>query len=431
MTSTNNSTIDNSRTNVDPDRDYGVLYGDFYGLECVSLIIESDIRNATGLSSFSIKPYVEDLQNIVVHILDSGVQEYIGKTYGIVLPDTFDEIIKVSIAERYSKLDPLFFPPGTKEGRSIQGEQNFKVLMSKFPKAVWVGHLELETLITDATDGAVSQLEGVSGSQSIIKKITSDAYAEKLLAEAFAKCHTKNSSTDKLYPGEVFIKADPVPVEPALKPYDGDSMQRRRPDGEYFTVEMVAPRNRGEMQRVDLDAANGQTVSSLMLHMSPASLVINGAKKVNRYPTLVRWVEEHWGDELDQISFSGTSFSFIDFGTTESGLCVASRNMTVPYMELRHLVDIYKMNGIVYQPEELDKNTQPRTFFNYENPANPYKSVLHPRAGMPKTRLYIRMKCYFAEFIGYFESFDVTEDANKPFSLSYNVSFRAEHTKWL
>jgi len=219
--------------------------------------------------------------------------------------------------------------------------------------------------------------------------------------------------------------------------YNSDSMARRRPDGDYFLVEMIAPSGEsGRPERVDIDGPEGVKISSLKLNMSPASLVINGSKIISRTQTLTRWVEEHWGDEMDMVNFNGSTFAFIRFPREGEkiggGLCVESRGMTEPYKELRHLVNIYKMNGAIYQQEPLSGiEEKPREFFNYANPREPHIIRRHPRVGFIKQRLYIRIRCDFAEFVGFFESFDVTEDASSPYALNYNVSFKSEYTRWL
>ena len=115
---------------------------------------------------------------------------------------------------------------------------------------------------------------------------------------------------------------------------------------------------------------------------------------------------------------------------------------------------IFKNNGIIYQKTNIDDDTKDnktmlngtydstyvnslgnlqvtkREFFNFENPSKPYTVSRHPRAGMVKSRLYIRLTNSYFSSIGYFDSFDVVEAADKPFNLSYSVSFKAEHTTW-
>jgi hypothetical protein len=234
--------------------------------------------------------------------------------------------------------------------------------------------------------------------------------------------------------------------------FTGNGRHRRPGSREFFIVEMLGY-NPGfsEPVRVNVPTAEGSaSISSLKLNLSPNSLTINTGKKIQRTQTLTRWVEEHWGDEMDQISFTGSTFAFLDYGYNKEGLTVAKRTDTDPYKELQHLVRIYQANGCIYQKADLNLDAidskdmvneqtldlsvfkaQERSFFNYADPSNPFTVNKHPRSGMVKSRLYVRLKSDIVENIGYFDSFDVIEDANKPFNLSFSVSFKSEQTKWL
>ncbi len=215
-------------------------------------------------------------------------------------------------------------------------------------------------------------------------------------------------------------------VEPGLTQY---TMLQKRPPGDFFKVELIAPSGTpGGVERHNIATATGEEVTSLILNMSPNSLVVNSAKKVNRVQSFTRWVEEHWGDEIDQISFSGNTFAFI---TEDYGLAVVNRDTSSPYKELQHLVNIYLLNGAVYHKEE-DSTQDRRMFWDYTSAGKASVTInRHPRAGLISMRLYIKLSCDFAQFTGYFESFDVTEDALNPYRMAYTVSFKSEYTKWL
>lgn len=232
----------------------------------------------------------------------------------------------------------------------------------------------------------------------------------------------------------------------------GNGRHRRPGSREFFIVEILGF-NTGisDPVRVNVPTADGSAaISSLKLNLSPNSLTINTGKKVQRTQTLTRWVEEHWGDEMDQISFSGSTFAFLDYRDSQEGLTVSKRTDTDPYKELQHLVRIYQANGCIYQKSDLNLDAidskdmvsqqeldlsvfkvQERSFFNYADPSKPFLVNKHPRSGMVKSRLYVRLKSDIVENIGYFDSFDIIEDATKPFNLSFNVSFKSEQTKWL
>lgn len=234
--------------------------------------------------------------------------------------------------------------------------------------------------------------------------------------------------------------------------FTGNGRHRRPGSREFFIVELIGFNpGTSDPVRVNIPTAEGSSaISSLKLNLSPSSLTINTGKKIQRTQTLTRWVEEHWGDEMDQISFSGSTFAFLDYGYNKEGLSVNKRTESDPYLELQHLVKIYQANGCIYQKADLNLDAidskdmvieqsldlslfkaQERSFFNYANPSLPFRVNKHPRSGMVKSRLYVRLKSDIVENIGYFDSFDVIEDASKPFNLSFNVSFKSELTKWL
>jgi hypothetical protein len=319
-----------------------------------------------------------------------------------------------------------------------------KVVPPDGPPSKEVFEASLEQWMSDNLDGLYIHYEDMKTFVSSIAKDSGDVarYMEDLVGGISGDDKLTTGTANDFHMREINIIASPTLeivkpyVEPSIKSYTADSLSRRRPPGDHVYIEMIAPSEvMGSPVREDIKWTNGSTINSVMLNMSPESLVINTAKKINRVQTMTRWMEEHWGDEIDQVSFSGNTFAFIKFpgvGETDGGgLCVESRSMTAPYQELQHLVNIYQTNGCVYQEEPLSDKETPRTFFNFADPSRPFYNRRHPRAGFMKYRLYIRMRCDYAEFVGFFDSFDVVEDSNSPFKMSYNLSFKSEFTRWL
>ena len=61
-----------------------------------------------------------------------------------------------------------------------------------------------------------------------------------------------------------------------------------------------------------------QTIERILgieLMINPASLSLNMAKVINRTQSMVSFIEEHWGEELDTISIQGSSAAFITGGS--------------------------------------------------------------------------------------------------------------------
>ena len=214
---------------------------------------------------------------------------------------------------------------------------------------------------------------------------------------------------------------------------------RRLPDENPFLVEMIDARG----QTCNIQYPDNTIVMALKIVPNPDTLTINDGKIINKYNTMTRWVEEHWSDEMSTVSFSGSTFSFMAFVTDSSGpgLSVTSRRNTQSYQMLKELVRFYRANGCIYQDESTyipfsqvvssatgeQTNTISQAFLS----KFPTFSVNHPRQGLVRERLYIKLTFDYVSFIGYFESFDVVEDSTKPYRFTYNALFKSEKTTFL
>jgi hypothetical protein len=155
---------------------------------------------------------------------------------------------------------------------------------------------------------------------------------------------------------------------------------------------------------VAVPTPGGGSLTGVELGMSPESLSINSAKVINRYQTLTRWVEEHWGDEIDQVSFSGSSFGFV---TPYGYVLTPARRNAGSFKELQHLINIFRLNGSVIQTEDIVGTGVAAREFYTPLQRSVYKTLLkHPRAGILKSRNYVKVDFDFATFFGHFESFN-------------------------
>jgi hypothetical protein len=179
-------------------------------------------------------------------------------------------------------------------------------------------------------------------------------------------------------------------------------------------------------------------VIGLVLIVNPSSVSVNLSKIVNRTQTMTTWVEDHWGEELDTITFQGSSAGFLwegplpyvqgfqegtrttgqvqrvfnqyndisDLGSTEphgvgdnDGLTVRRRRDTVAYNEFRQFMQLANANSAIFDLR-----------------------------GMVSDRLFIQLSYDYACYRGYFESFDLTENAETPFRFIYTITFKSEKT---
>lgn len=133
---------------------------------------------------------------------------------------------------------------------------------------------------------------------------------------------------------------------------------------------------------------------ALVMHVNPSEFTESHTKKIERLQTRGGFVEQHWGDDLTEISCSGSTGAFINLYTGMSSLV---RQKTIAWDRYRDLYDLYRNNGSVYDP-----------FGNI---------VLQGKVQL----LYDR-----GAFIGTFRSFDVEETAESPFTFNLSWMFKVE-----
>jgi len=249
--------------------------------------------------------------------------------------------------------------------------------------------------------------------------------------------------------GEDPISVPNVPtpfIKPHTVPECGPIMKIKLPYGKYNNEREIRPeytkRNKGEKKFIlDMVDSTGQSylmsmgdcsiVSAISLTPTPDSLVINSSKIINRYHTMTRWIEEHWGDEIDTITFSGGTFGLFEYYDDREyqgeGLSVVNRRKTKPYEMLKEIVKLYRTNGMLYHDaKSYDDSSLTQEFIR--DRSNSYFLNNHPRRGLPKERLYIKLHYDYITCLGYIDSFDLTEDSSSPFRLRYSMTYRSEKT---
>lgn len=134
---------------------------------------------------------------------------------------------------------------------------------------------------------------------------------------------------------------------------------------------------------------------ALVMHVNPANFNEVFNKKVERFQTKGGFVEQHWGDDLTEISADGSTGAFMNIYT---GLSSVLRRRTIAYDRYRDLHDLFRHNGSVYDP--------------YGN------IVLQGQIMLMFDR---------GTFLGTFRSFEFEETAESPFAFQVNWSFKVEH----
>ena len=218
-----------------------------------------------------------------------------------------------------------------------------------------------------------------------------------------------------------------------------------------FIVAMI--NDNGNLQNLPFPPQEGvettDTIMGVELMVNPRSISNNMSKIINRTQTMTAFVEDHWGDELDTISFQGQTATFVVGGNdvysiknsagysptkdflqraatygsnkadllynftgspgnpligmgindNEIGTTVTKRRKSVSYIQFKRFVDLIRANGCFYDS-----------------------------SGFVSRRLYIMLSYGSSAYKGFFDNIDITEEAQSPFKFIFTVTFKVEET---
>lgn len=194
---------------------------------------------------------------------------------------------------------------------------------------------------------------------------------------------------------------------------------------------------------VDSDGRNtsytirGRTFLGLVLLINPTSLSVNMSKIINRTQTMTGWLEDHWGEELDTITFQGSSASFLWAGP--QGQPQPSPLQQTP-QEVQNMYNEYmNIPGLgIDEPIGMGDHTGLTAKRRRETlPYDEFRRIIHlmnanaanfDTHGLVNKRLFIQLGYDYAAYLGYFESIDISEEAENPFKFIYTATFKAEKT---
>jgi hypothetical protein len=132
------------------------------------------------------------------------------------------------------------------------------------------------------------------------------------------------------------------------------------------------------------------------MHINPSTFSETLTKKIEPIQTRGGFVEQHWGDEMTDISADGVTGAFLNLYT---GTASVVRQQTIAWDRYRDLFDLYRNNGSVYDP-----------FGNI---------VLQGRIMLQYDR---------GIYLGYFKTFDPEETDDTPFMFKLSWSFKVQET---
>lgn len=184
------------------------------------------------------------------------------------------------------------------------------------------------------------------------------------------------------------------------------SIKSANPDSELITVPSVQPSyTHGMATRQTFIPMAFQVTSpfsnrrvlmphALIMHVNPQNYSEQHSKKIERIQTRGGFVEQHWGDDLTEITCDGSTGAFMNIYT---GLTSLLRQRTIQWDRYRDLHDLYRNNGSLYDP--------------YGN------IVLQGNIML----MYDR-----GTYNGYFKSFEVEETDDSPFAFKLSFSFKVQ-----
>jgi hypothetical protein len=131
----------------------------------------------------------------------------------------------------------------------------------------------------------------------------------------------------------------------------------------------------------------------LTMLINPANLDISYSQLINETRTMGGFVQEFWGEQLTSVSASGTTAMAYD----QNGLTRKNLKQSESYINFNNLVNFYKNNGKVYSTKGSNRIVSFGT---------------------------VVLTYFGKEYEGHFESFNVDESADTPFSLAYSFDFK-------
>ena len=145
----------------------------------------------------------------------------------------------------------------------------------------------------------------------------------------------------------------------------------------------------------------------LVLHVNPSQLQVKYARKVERIQTRGGFVEQHWGDDTQQLSLQMATGGFMRLYSGLSNITSTkyggTRRETLAYDSYLDLLALFHNNGSIY-----DQNQQ----------------IIMQGV--------VKVTFDGGVFLGWFSSFNVTESAEKPyqFTLSAEMDISRELQVW-
>jgi len=162
----------------------------------------------------------------------------------------------------------------------------------------------------------------------------------------------------------------------------------------------------------DIIAPDGETSIlpdsvKLVMHVNPTTMKMSYTKIIQRIQTKGGYVEQHWGDGANTITFEAATGGFMRLYTglsniTGGGVDVGgTRRETIAYDKYLDFLALFHNNGMLYDSR-----------------------------GQIAYQGFIKVIFDGHTHFGWFSSFSVSEASEKPYQFNMSASFTISHEEW-
>lgn len=145
----------------------------------------------------------------------------------------------------------------------------------------------------------------------------------------------------------------------------------------------------------------------IVFHVNPNTMKLSYQKNIVRIQTKGGYVEQHWGDSVEEINFDFATGGFMRMTSglsnkTGTGLLVTEqarkgRRETIAYDSYLDMLALFKNNGAVYDAR-----------------------------GNIASQGYVKVTFDGGVYIGWFNTFSVSEEVSKPFQFALTSTFQID-----
>lgn len=137
----------------------------------------------------------------------------------------------------------------------------------------------------------------------------------------------------------------------------------------------------------------------MVLHVNPSSMRITHAKQTDRVQTRGGFVEFHWGNITQSLSFEQATGGFVRLYTGLSNRTTpGGRRQTIAYQKYLDYMALFHHNGSIYD-----------------------------RAGNIVVQGYVKVTFDGGVYIGWFSGLTVEESADKPYQFTLSSEFTVDY----